>query len=76
MSTNAPEASAEQAPTAPNSQEAPAPGAAPAGGAPAAAPAAAVPEAVAPGPEPKAITRKDMSLREFLTKMDDYAPIV
>ncbi|EQB47279.1 transcription initiation factor TFIID 23-30kDa subunit [Colletotrichum gloeosporioides Cg-14] len=76
MSTNAPEANAEQAPTAPNSQEAPAPGAAPAGSAPAAAPAAAVPEAVAPGPEPKAITRKDMSLREFLTKMDDYAPII
>lgn len=82
MSTNAPETNAEKAPTAPNSQETPATGAAPAGSAAAAGAAEAaadgppVPEAVAPGPEPKAVTRKDMSLREFLTKMDDYAPIV
>ncbi|GJC83804.1 transcription initiation factor TFIID subunit 10 [Colletotrichum tofieldiae] len=68
MATNVPE-NAEQAPTAPNTQEAPAEAAA------APADAAPIPEAVAPGPEPKAITRKDMSLREFLTKMDDYAPI-
>ncbi|KDN65728.1 putative transcription initiation factor TFIID 23-30kDa subunit [Colletotrichum sublineola] len=68
MATTAPE-NAEQAPTAPNTQEAPAEAAA------APIDTAAVPEAVAPGPEPKAITRKDMSLREFLTKMDDYAPI-
>ena len=27
-------------------------------------------------PEPKEATRKDVSLREFLSKMDDYAPIV
>ncbi|KAL2883340.1 hypothetical protein SGCOL_001020 [Colletotrichum sp. CLE4] len=72
MSTTAPE-TAEQAPTAPtapNTQETTTDAAA------APADAAAVPEAVAPGPEPKAITRKDMSLREFLTKMDDYAPII
>ncbi|EXF80914.1 transcription initiation factor TFIID 23-30kDa subunit [Colletotrichum fioriniae PJ7] len=69
MSTTAPE-TAEQVPTAPNTQETTTDAAA----APADAPA--VPEAVAPGPEPKAITRKDMSLREFLTKMDDYAPII
>jgi transcription initiation factor TFIID subunit 10 len=31
---------------------------------------------VAPGPEPKEPTRKDASLKEFLAKMDDYAPIV
>ncbi|KAK1722879.1 hypothetical protein CaCOL14_001619 [Colletotrichum acutatum] len=69
MSTTAPE-TAEQAPTAPNTQETTTDAAA------APADAVAVPEAVAPGPEPKAITRKDMSLREFLTKMDDYAPII
>lgn len=69
MSTTAPE-TAEQVPTAPNTQETTTDAAA------APVDAAAVPEAVAPGPEPKAITRKDMSLREFLTKMDDYAPIV
>ena len=31
---------------------------------------------VAPAPEPKLLTRKDASLKEFLSKMDDYAPIV
>src|SRR5690349_17533595 len=35
-----------------------------------------LPDAIAAPPEPKLATRKDMSLREFLTKMDDYAPIV
>ena len=34
--------------------------------------AAAVPSA----PEPRLPTRKDASLKEFLNKMDDYAPIV
>ena len=27
-------------------------------------------------PEPKEPTKKDISLRDFLSKMDDYAPIV
>lgn len=37
----------------------------------------AVPNAaVAPVPESKLPTRKDASLKEFLNKMDDYAPIV
>lgn len=31
---------------------------------------------VAPAPEPKVQTRKDATLKEFLSKMDDYAPIV
>jgi len=31
---------------------------------------------VAPAPEPKLPTRKDASLKEFLGKMDDYAPII
>lgn len=31
---------------------------------------------VAPAPDPKLFTRKDASLKEFLSKMDDYAPIV
>jgi transcription initiation factor TFIID subunit 10 len=31
---------------------------------------------VAPAPEPKLPTRKDASLKQFLSKMDDYAPIV
>ena len=31
---------------------------------------------VAPAPEPKLPTRKDASLKDFLAKMDDYAPIV
>jgi transcription initiation factor TFIID subunit 10 len=34
------------------------------------------PNPVAPAPEPKLPTRKDVSLKEFLSKMDDYAPIV
>ena len=39
------------------------------------------PEPPGPGatelqPEPRIPTRKDISLREFLAKMDDYAPIV
>ncbi len=29
-----------------------------------------------PVPESKLATQKDVSLKEFLTKMDDYAPIV
>lgn len=29
-----------------------------------------------PIPEPKEPTKKDISLRDFLSKMDDYAPIV
>lgn len=33
-------------------------------------------EPLAPPPEPKLPTRKDASLKEFLSKMDDYAPIV
>lgn len=33
-------------------------------------------DAAAPPPEPKMPTRKDASLKEFLGKMDDYAPIV
>jgi len=31
---------------------------------------------VAPAAEPKLPTRKDASLKEFMSKMDDYAPIV
>lgn len=31
---------------------------------------------VAPAPEPKLPSRKDASLKEFMGKMDDYAPIV
>jgi len=31
---------------------------------------------VAPAPDPRVPTKKDASLREFLNKMDDYAPIV
>jgi len=31
---------------------------------------------LATAPEPKLPTRKDASLKEFLSKMDDYAPIV
>lgn len=42
-----------------------------------------VPDAVAPeqaqaitAPDPRLLSRKDASLREFLSKIDDYAPIV
>jgi transcription initiation factor TFIID subunit 10 len=31
---------------------------------------------VAPAAEVKPVSRKDASLKEFLSKMDDYAPIV
>jgi len=31
---------------------------------------------VAPASDPRLPTRKDASLKEFLSKMDDYAPIV
>jgi transcription initiation factor TFIID subunit 10 len=31
---------------------------------------------VAPATEPKIPVKKDASLREFMSKMDDYAPIV
>ncbi|TVY22317.1 Transcription initiation factor TFIID subunit [Lachnellula hyalina] len=31
---------------------------------------------LAPAPEPKLPTRKDASLKQFLSKMDDYAPII
>ncbi|KAI9810653.1 MAG: hypothetical protein M1827_006112 [Pycnora praestabilis] len=31
---------------------------------------------VAPAPDPRVPTKKDASLREFLGKMDDYAPII
>lgn len=31
---------------------------------------------VAPTADPKLPTRKDASLKEFMSKMDDYAPIV
>ena len=33
-------------------------------------------EAVAPAPDPRLPSKKDATLREFLGKMDDYAPIV
>lgn len=39
-------------------------------------PEADVHAAIAGAPEPKLPTRKDTSLREFLSKMDEYAPIV
>lgn len=44
-----------------------------------AAPAASQPQNEEENPmlvEPKMPTRKDTSLKEFLAKMDDYAPIV
>lgn len=34
------------------------------------------PYPIPPGPEPGLPSRKDVSLREFLHKIDDYAPIV
>ena len=36
----------------------------------------AAPNAVSTSAEARLPTRKDISLREFLNKMDDYAPIV
>ncbi|KAL7895542.1 transcription initiation factor TFIID 23-30kDa subunit domain-containing protein [Trichoderma sp. SZMC 28014] len=40
-------------------------------------PSDAVPEPIAPAPDlSKLPTRKDVSLREFLNKIDDYAPII
>ncbi|KFY26916.1 hypothetical protein V493_03778 [Pseudogymnoascus sp. VKM F-4281 (FW-2241)] len=39
-------------------------------------PVSEAPEAIAPAPEPKLPSRKDASLKEFLAKMDDYAPII
>ncbi|KFZ16009.1 hypothetical protein V501_02440 [Pseudogymnoascus sp. VKM F-4519 (FW-2642)] len=39
-------------------------------------PVSEAPEAIAPAPEPKLPSRKDASLKEFLGKMDDYAPII
>ena len=39
-------------------------------------PAPAPPGGDAPRPAPREATRKDISLRDFLGKMDDYAPIV
>ncbi|KAL7931780.1 transcription initiation factor TFIID 23-30kDa subunit domain-containing protein [Trichoderma chlorosporum] len=40
-------------------------------------PSDAVPDPIAPGPDlGKLPTRKDVSLREFLNKIDDYAPII
>lgn len=40
------------------------------------APPAEEEDPVAPGPELRMPTRKDVSLRELLNKIDDYAPIV
>lgn len=34
------------------------------------------PQLLAPPSDPKVASRKDTSLREFLNKIDDYAPIV
>lgn len=67
MASNAPESQPNSAETKPEEE----PNAATQNGDP-----EVLPEAIAPGPEPKLPTRKDMSLREFLAKMDDYAPIV
>ncbi|KAH8179172.1 transcription initiation factor TFIID 23-30kDa subunit domain-containing protein [Sarocladium implicatum] len=64
MASEAPDNNEQQAP-APQSQQAPS-------GMP-----DAMPETVgAPAPEPKIPSRKDTSLREFLHKIDDYAPVI
>lgn len=64
-------------PPAENANQAAAPAAAPNGTQPTSEPTGAtVNPAVAPAPEPRLPTRKDTSLKEFLNKMDDYAPIV
>jgi transcription initiation factor TFIID subunit 10 len=73
MASEAPEiAEHAQAPAS----SAPAAGAAASADDATAVPAADVNPATAPGLEPRLPTRKDVSLREFLNKMDDYAPIV
>lgn len=64
-------------PPAENANQAAAPAAAPNGTQPTSEPTGAtVNPAVAPAPEPRLPTRKDTSLKEFLNKMDDYAPII
>jgi transcription initiation factor TFIID subunit 10 len=73
MASEAPQIT-EQAPAPASS--APGAGAAATAGGASAAPAADVNAATAAGLEPRLPTRKDVSLREFLNKMDDYAPIV
>ncbi|KXX73304.1 Transcription initiation factor TFIID subunit 10 [Madurella mycetomatis] len=64
-------------PPAENPESLAPPPAAPNGTQPASeAPGAIANAAVAPVPEPRLPTRKDTSLKEFLNKMDDYAPII
>jgi len=67
---SAPAAANAQQQQPPNGTQPTAVGAEPAAAANAAAPADP------PMPESKLPTRKDASLKEFLNKMDDYAPIV
>lgn len=80
MASNPPTQNSEQ-PTAPAAAPAP-DAAAPNGTHPPPAPSGEVSgasnanAATPPMPESKLPTRKDASLKEFLTKMDDYAPIV
>jgi transcription initiation factor TFIID subunit 10 len=64
MASEAPETTEQQAP-APQAQQAQA-----------ALPEMAPEGSEAPAPEPKMPSRKDTSLREFLHKIDDYAPVV
>jgi transcription initiation factor TFIID subunit 10 len=62
-----------------NSEQMAAPAAGPNGTQPtseAAAGGANASAAVLPAPESRLPTRKDASLKEFMNKMDDYAPIV
>ncbi|KAK3387883.1 transcription initiation factor TFIID 23-30kDa subunit-domain-containing protein [Podospora didyma] len=80
MATNIPTANAEKpgAPTAPATASSAAP-AVPNGTQPddeAAASNANVGDANLPIPEAKVATRKDASLKEFLNRMDEYAPII